>query len=431
MHSKELKPRRLFVLGFFVVILAGTALLMLPVSTGTDECLSFFDSLFMATSAVCVTGLATIDPGTGLSVFGQAVMMGLIQVGGLGITSIGVMVIMSAGGKISMGNQKLAKESLNLNSGKGLKNVIKSVAHVTVAFEFGGAVCSFITFYGDFSPEKAVWLSCFHSIAAFNNAGFDLLGDFKSLTDYHADAWLCCSTSGLIIFGGLGFFVIKELISGKTPRKWSLHTKVVITMTVALIIGGTLFLKATEGGDISWLEAYFQSVSSRTAGFASISMGNLSKAGLMVIMLLMFIGASSGSTGGGIKTSTFFILLQGIKSSATNKMEEAFHYAVPANAFHKAAVITLIAIGVILTGTYVMVIMEPGVSSIDALFEMTSAFGTVGLSTGITPDLSVGAKLLSIMVMYIGRLGPLTIASLWYFIKGERTRYPEGNISIG
>ena len=135
MHSKELKPRRLFVLGFFVVILAGTALLMLPVSTGTDECLSFFDSLFMATSAVCVTGLATIDPGTGLSVFGQAVMMGLIQVGGLGITSIGVMVIMSAGGKISMGNQKLAKESLNLNSGKGLKNVIKSVAHVTVAFE--------------------------------------------------------------------------------------------------------------------------------------------------------------------------------------------------------------------------------------------------------------------------------------------------------
>lgn len=208
-----------------------------------------------------------------------------------------------------------------------------------------------------------------------------------------------------------------------------MHTKVVLSVSLALIVAGTLLIKLTE--DVSWLGAFFHSVSARTAGFSTYSLGEFSDAGLLAIIVLMFIGASPGSTGGGIKTSTFFILLQGIKSSATNKMEEAFHYAVPANAFHKAAVITLIAIGVILTGTYVMVIMEPGVSTIDALFEMTSAFGTVGLSTGITPDLSVGAKLLSIMVMYIGRLGPLTIASLWYFIKGERTRYPEGNISIG
>lgn len=431
MHSKELKPRRLFVLGFFVVILAGTALLMLPVSTGTDECLSFFDSLFMATSAVCVTGLATIDPGTGLSVFGQAVMMGLIQVGGLGITSIGVMVIMSAGGKISMGNQKLAKESLNLNSGKGLKNVIKSVAHVTVAFEFGGAVCSFITFYGDFSPEKAVWLSCFHSIAAFNNAGFDLLGDFKSLTDYHADAWLCCSTSGLIIFGGLGFFVIKELISGKTPRKWSLHTKVVITMTVALIIGGTLFLKATEGGDISWLEAYFQSVSSRTAGFASISMGNLSKAGLMVIMLLMFIGASSGSTGGGIKTTTMFILVKKAVSTVFNGNCTAYKREIPENVVTKSFMVFLLAIAVIFIGTFAICMMEPDFTFEQILFEVVSGFSTTGFSTGITPELCDGSKVVLSAAMFTGRVGPLTLATIWLSRAKPQISYSQEEINIG
>ena len=188
-------------------------------------------------------------------------------------------------------------------------------------------------------------------------------------------------------------------------------------------------IKLTE--DVTWLGAFFHSVSARTAGFSTYPLGTFSTPGLLVLTALMFIGASPGSTGGGIKTSTFFVLLQGIKSAATNETEKGFHYSIPSDAFRKAAVITLIALGVILTGTYLMVVMEPGISLMDTLFEVTSAFGTVGLSTGITPGLSDGSKLLSVLIMYIGRLGPLTIASLWHFTQGERIRYPNGNIAIG
>lgn len=431
MHSKQLKPRRMFVLGFLMVILTGTALLMLPVSSAGGESLSFYDSLFMSTSAVCVTGLATIDPGTGLSMFGQGVMMVLIQVGGLGITSIGVIVIMSAGGRMSIGSQKLAKESLNLNSGKGLKSVIKSVAHVTVIFELCGAACAFAAFCGDFSAGRSVWISVFHSIAAFNNAGFDLLGDFKSLTDYHADVWLCCSTSGLIIFGGLGFFVIKELVSGKSPGKWSLHTKVVLTMTIALIVLGTLLLKVTEGGGISWLEAYFQSVSSRTAGFASISMGDLSKAGLMVIMILMFAGASPGSTGGGIKTTTMFILVNKAFSAITGRDCTAYRRQIPESVVTKAFMVFMLASAVIFCGTFLVCMMEPDFTFEQILFEVVSGFSTTGFSTGITPYLTDGSKVVISAMMFIGRVGPLTLATIWMERVRTQAVYSEEEINIG
>lgn len=208
-----------------------------------------------------------------------------------------------------------------------------------------------------------------------------------------------------------------------------MHTKVVLSVSAVLIVVGTILIKLTE--EVTWLGAFFHSVSARTAGFSTYPLGTFSNAGLLVLTVLMFIGASPGSTGGGIKTSTFFVLLQGIKSAATNKSEKGFRYSVPADAFRKAAVITLIAAGVVITGTFLLVVMEPQISLMEALFEITSAFGTVGLSTGITPDLGDDSKLLSIIVMYIGRLGPLTIASLWYYTKGERARYPEGNIAIG
>ena len=208
-----------------------------------------------------------------------------------------------------------------------------------------------------------------------------------------------------------------------------MHSKVVISVSAALLFSGTILIKLTE--DVTWLGAFFNSVSARTAGFSTYPLGSFSTAGLLVITVLMFIGASPGSTGGGIKTSTFFALIQGIKSAATNRSEKAFHYALPIGTFKKAAVITLLAASVVITGTYLMVILEPDITLMDALFETTSAFGTVGLSTGITPGLSDGSKLLSIFIMYIGRLGPLTVASLWHFTRGERVRYPDGNIAIG
>ena len=208
-----------------------------------------------------------------------------------------------------------------------------------------------------------------------------------------------------------------------------MHTKSVLLVSVVLIVVGTILLKLTE--EITLLGAFFHSVSARTAGFSSYPLKNFSNAGLLIITVLMFIGASPGSTGGGIKTSTFLVLLQGIKASVTNKSEKAFHYAIPKNAFHKASIIVFMALTVVVTGTFLMLIMEPQITFIDALFEVTSAFGTVGLSTGITPNLSVGSKLVSILIMYIGRLGPLTVATIWCSSKGERISLPEGNIAIG
>lgn len=208
-----------------------------------------------------------------------------------------------------------------------------------------------------------------------------------------------------------------------------MHSRVVISVSVVLIVVGALLIKLTE--DVTWLGAFFHSVSARTAGFSTYPLGEFNDTGLLVLAVLMFIGASPGSTGGGIKTSTFFALIQGIKSAATNKSEKAFRFAVPRDAFRKASVITLLALCVVIVGTYLMLIFDPQVTSMQALFEVVSAFGTVGLSTGITAGLSDASKLLSILIMYIGRLGPLTIASMWYFSHGERTRFPDGNLAIG
>lgn len=427
---KKQSPARIIALGFAAVILLGSVLLMLPCSVQDGVTVRYIDALYTSTSAVCVTGLIAIDAGDTFTPLGQFFLAALIQVGGLGVTAVGAGVIVAMGKKVNMKGRHIIREAMNLDSGKGTVRFVKNVFLTTVAFELAGAALSFIVFVQDYPPLKAAGISLFHSVAAFNNSGFDILGNMQSLIPYQKDVLLNLVTCGLIFFGGIGFLVIREIVTKRFHwRRFSMHTKVVLTVSTALIVVGTLLIRLTE--DVTWLGAFFYSVSARTAGFSTYSLGQFSNAGLFVIAVLMFIGASSGSTGGGIKTSTFFVLLQGIKSAATNKSEKAFRYAVPAESFRKAAVITLMALGVVVTGTYLMVIMEPDVSLMDALFEITSAFGTVGLSTGITPGLSDGSKLLSILTMYIGRLGPLTIATLWYFTKGERTSYPDGNISIG
>ncbi len=252
----------------------------------------------------------------------------------------------------------------------------------------------------------------------------------QNLIPYRDDAALNLITCTLIFLGGIGFLVIREMWKYRLHwHRYSMHARVVLSVSAVLLAVGTLLLKLTE--NITWLSAFFHSASARTAGFSTYPLGTFSDAGLLVLTVLMFIGASPGSTGGGIKTSTFFVLLQGIKSAATNKSEKAFHYAVPRGAFRKAAVITVLALSVVLAGTWLMLILEPKLRLLDALFEVTSAFATVGLSTGITAGLGAGAKLLSIIIMYIGRLGPLTIATLWYFSRGERVGFPEGDLTIG
>ncbi len=433
---KFLTPSRVIALGFAAVILIGSVLLILPCSVNDGVDVRYIDALYTSTSAVCVTGLIAIDVGTAFTPFGQFFLAALIQIGGLGVTTVGAFIIMAVGKRINLRGRNVVKEASNLDSGKGIIKFIKSVIITTAVFELIGAALSFIVFAQDYPPLEALGISLFHSIAAFNNSGFDNLGlsgelySNVNLIPYRDNVLLNLTTCGLIIFGGIGFLVIREVIEKRFRwKKFSMHAKVVISMSAILIVSGTVLIKISE--DVTWLGAFFHSVSARTAGFSTYDLGGFSNAGLLVLIALMFIGASPGSTGGGIKTSTFFVLIQGIKAAATNKNEKGFKYAIPQGTFKKAAVITLLALAVVITGTYLILIMEPEIGFMAALFEMTSAFGTVGLSTGITGGLSVGSKIISIIVMYIGRLGPLTIASLWYFTNGERLEYPEGNIAIG
>ena len=428
LHTQS--PARIIALGFALAILLGSLLLLLPCSVRDGVQLQYIDALYTATSAVCVTGLISVDAGDTFTPLGQFFLAMLIQVGGLGVTAVGAGIIVIMGRKVDMKARSLIREAMNLDSGKGVIRFVKSIFITTVIFELAGAALSFPVFVQDYPPLHALGISLFHSVAAFNNSGFDILGNYQNLIPYRDDVLLNLVTCGLIFFGGIGFLVIREMWFKRLHwKKFSMHARVVLSVSLVLIVVGTLLLKATE--DVTWLGAFFHSVSARTAGFSTYPLGGFSNAGLLVLTALMFIGASSGSTGGGIKTSTFFVLLKGIKSAATNQSEKAFRYAIPKNAFRKAAVITLLAAAVVVVGTWIFVVLEPEVTLMQALFEVTSAFGTVGLSTGITPGLGPGAKVLSILIMYIGRLGPLTVASLWYFTRGERVRYPEGNIAIG
>lgn len=433
---KKQPAGRLIALSFIAVILLGSVLLILPCSVNDGVEISYIDSLYTSTSAVCVTGLIVVDPGTAFTPIGQFFLALMIQIGGLGVTSIGAGVILAMGKKIDLKGRTLIREGSNLDNGKAVINFVKNVFLTTLVIELVGAVLSFIVFVKDFPVLTAIGYSLFHAVAAFNNSGFDILGHSgtiysnESLTGYKDNVLLNLITCGLIILGGVGFLVIREVLTKRFRwKKFSMHTKVVLSVSAVLLVVGTLLVRLSE--DITWMGAFFNSVSARTAGFSTYSLGNFTDAGLIIMGILMFIGASPGSTGGGIKTSTFFVLFQGVKSAATNRSEKAFKYAIPSNAFKKAGVITLLALSVVLVGTYLLLLMDPDVSIRDALFEMTSAFGTVGLSTGVTSGLSIGSKLLSIVIMYIGRLGPLTIASIWYFNKGERARHPEGNIAIG
>ncbi len=433
----KLSPGRIIALGFAAVILIGSGLLMLPCSVQEGQDIHYIDALYTATSAVCVTGLIAIDPGTAFTPIGRLFLAMLIQVGGLGVTTVGAGVILAMGRKINLKGRNLIQEAGNLENGRGAVRFVRQVLFTTLTIELTGAGISFLVFIRDYPPLEALGYSLFHSIAAFNNSGFDILGHSgelysnENLLVYHDNILLNLVTTGLIIFGGIGFLVIQEMRKNKFRwKKYSMHAKTVLSVTAFLIISGTVLIKMTQSGE-SWMGAYFHSVSARTAGFSTTNMASYTDAGLLVLIVLMFIGASPGSTGGGIKTSTFFVLFRGILSAATNKQEKAFKYSIPGELFRKAAVIALLALAVVITGTWLMIVMDPNVPMIDALFEITSAFGTVGLSTGITPGLSVGSKILSILVMYIGRLGPLTVASLWYFTKGERAAYPEGNIAIG
>lgn len=426
---KKITPGQIIALGFCAVILIGAVLLMLPISVNKGVSVSFIDALFTSTSAVCVTGLISIDTADTFNVFGRTVVALLIQIGGLGVTSIGVGMIMMIGRRVGFKQRTLVKEAWNLNSFKGIVKLVRAVLIMTLSFELVGAILSFIIFRQDYNTLDAIGISVFHSVAAFNNSGFDILGGLRNLIPYQNNILLNLTTCGLIIFGGLGFLVILDIIKARSFKKLSFHSKVVITTTIVLLIIGTLLLKWTE--KITWLGAFFQSTSSRTAGFSTYSIGSFTNAGLLTLTILMFIGASPGSTGGGIKTSTLFVLIQSIKSTVKNQHCESFKRTIPYDVIIKSFIVMTLSLSLVLVATFILCVLEPEYSLIQNLFEVTSAFGTVGLSTGITPDLSAGSKFLLVLVMYIGRLGPFTIATLWIDKEKSSVHYSEEIITIG
>lgn len=428
-HLRKLSPGRIVVLGFAFVILTGSLILWLPISANEGVDVSYIDALFTSTSAVCVTGLIAVDTADTFNVFGRTVVALLIQVGGLGVTCVGVGVILLAGKKIGIHGRVLIRDSMNLTTVKGVVRLVEAILFMTLLFEGAGALLSFLVFSKDYPPLDALGISVFHSVAAFNNSGFDILGGLKNLIPYQSNVLLNLTTCGLIIFGGLGFLVIREIWEKHSWRKFSLHTKVVIATTIALLAAGTVLLKMTE--DITWLGALFQSTSARTAGFSTYPIGAFSNAGLFVLAVLMFLGASPGSTGGGIKTTTTFVLMKSMFSAATNRHCSAFKRRIPTEVVSQAFLIAILALAVVCVQTFLMCIAEPELDFMKLLFETVSAFGTVGLSTGITPDLNAGAKLILITTMFIGRLGPLTMATVWSFKPKAEAWYSEESITIG
>lgn len=427
---RRLSPARFIAIGFAATILIGSALLMLPVCVKPDVSLHYADALYTSASAVCVTGLLTVDVGDTFTAVGQTIIAVLIQIGGLGVGAIGAGIMLATRRRMDLKSMNIVREAGNLDAGRGVTQFLSVLFKTTLVIELCGAVLSFPTFVRHYPVGKAIGISLFHAIAAFNNSGFDILGGGRNLAPFRDDIPLNLVTCALIIFGGIGFLVIGEIRTKRFAwKRYSMHAKIVLSTSAVLTVGGALLLWLTER--FSPLAALFHSVSARTAGFSTVPLGSFSEAGLLVMIVLMFIGASPGSTGGGIKTTTFFTLLVGIRSAATNRSEKAFRYSLPKEAFRKSAVITLIGLLVVLVGTLLFMLAEPTVPLADALFEVVSAFGTVGLSTGITPTLGLHAKLLSILLMYIGRLGPLTVATLWYFSHGERVRFPEGDLAIG
>ena len=305
-------PARLIALGFASTILLGTLLLLMPFSIRSGITVQPVDALFSATSAVCVTGLLPGDTADTFTPVGQAVMAVLIQIGGLGITSIGMGLALAAGRRISLRERTLIREAMNVSSLEGMVRLGRAIIKLTLAFELAGVIPIFAVFAQDYPPLKELGLSVFHSISSFNNAGIDILGGGRSLTPYRDNVLLNLSTCFLIISGGIGFLVMVDVVKCRFRfRKFTLHSKVVVTTTAFLLAAGTLLLKFTD--PLSWLTAFFLSVSARTAGFATLDLGTLSNAGLFTILILMFIGASPGSTGGGIKISRIIIMCKTAK----------------------------------------------------------------------------------------------------------------------
>lgn len=439
----DLNAVQILVLGFFVVILVGGILLSLPIASKSGESTNFLDAIFTSTSAVCVTGLVTLDTGTYWNEFGQIVIMILIEIGGLGFMSFATFIALLLGKKITLKDRLIMQEAMNTFSIQGLVRMVKYVLGFTFSVQFFGALLLSTQFIPEFGVLKGIYYSIFHSISAFCNAGFDLFGGFSSVTGYSSNVVVILTLSFLIIIGGLGFTVWLELYNYRGVKKLSVHSKIVLLITGILLIGGTILMYLFEihntktignmsAGD-QLINSFFASVSPRTAGFNSISTDDMTTAGKMLTILLMFIGGSPGSTAGGLKTATFGIVVLTVISVIRGREDtEVFGRRFKKDLVYKSFAVFFIGMTLVLSVTLLLSVTEPNEKFINILYEATSAFGTVGLTTGVTQRLSSIGKIIIMITMYFGRVGPLTVALAFLRKKKKQTiKYPEGKILIG
>ena len=445
--SRHLAPARIFVFGFAAFIVLGTLALWLPFSASNGN-LRFVDALFSATSAVCVTGLASIDIGRDLSFAGQIITMILFQVGGLGIITFSIVLFILMGRGISFKGRDITQSAFLHTPKNDFYLIIKKVLLYTIIIESAGSLLLFSRFVQDFPAGQAFYLAAYHAVSAFNNCGYSLFSG--NLTRYQSDILVNLTMMGLIILGGIGFIVQQEVVAklrGKEKRI-SLHTKMVLITTVSLILVGAASFYFMEMNNVlkgvttqtALLSSFFQSVVPRTAGFSTVDMRSLTNSTILVIMILMFIGASPGSTGGGVKTTSFAILCILIFNRfKSNENVNIANRTIPTELIDRT--ISIVLASAVLIGVVAAMLLffensglEPLYSRyqfIEYVFETFSAFGNVGLSMGVTTKLNDVQKYVIITMIFIGRVGPLTLAFALYSSRKKRITYAEESVMVG
>lgn len=445
-HRFHFTPAQIIALSFLGIILTGAVLLTLPVSARSGQSSGFLPALFTATSATCVTGLVLFDTWTQWSGFGQAVILCLIEIGGLGFMSIASLGVFLLRRRIGLRQRLVMAQAFSLNEIQGVVRLQKWVLWGSIGIQAAGALILFLRFLPEQGISRAAAWGVFHAVSAFCNAGFDIFGSVapgQSMIAYQSDAVVCITLMLLIVVGGLGFFVWEEIILYHSFRKFSVYTRLVLLTTLALLVVGAVCFCLLEWNNPATLgpmpaaekilNACFQSVTVRTAGFASIDQGGLTEAGKAVTILLMMVGGASGSTAGGVKVVTLVVLLLFIRARATGKPAVCvFRRTIPDEQVLNAMTIVSIMVGLAAVGGAALCALCP-VSLTDAVYETVSALATVGLTTGITGSLTVPAQIILILYMYFGRVGVLTI-SLGFLMGNkaeERFRYAHTNLLIG
>ena len=431
-------PSIVIIISFALIILSGALLLWLPFSTAPGKTTSFIDAYFTANSATCVTGLVVVDTGSHYTFWGKLIILGLIQLGGLGYMTFSTLIVILLRQKVFISQRLAVREAMNLFSSQGAVRFIFYVFSIVISVESLGAIILFFRWWPEMGAWPAFKSGIFHSVSAFCNAGFDIMGGFRSLTAYVGDPVVNLTIMGLIIIGGIGFIVLADIIE---RRKFSLHSKLVLITTLFLIFGGAALFFIFEHlnphtlaklplSDQIWA-SFFQSVTARTAGFNTIDLSRLAGPAIFVLISLMFIGASPGGTGGGIKTTTFALLLLTMRSAILGRYHtEVFGRRINYETVRKALTIALLAFFLVILSS--AIVSYQGFEFSKILFEVTSAFGTVGLSMGITTKLSDLSKIVVALTMFIGRVGPLTLFVGLTLSKYEKkTMFPKEDISIG